>query len=125
MEHSQKADKDKSTKASFGLGVVDGWNRLPDEAKSTDRLRVLKKEIKKTVWSRNVKGQRQEGWRSIESKTRMSQPHPKRTSVNLPTWRALDDTSSITHITYLAVTTIENSLLFLKLRGNISWLNRG
>jgi hypothetical protein len=43
MEHSQKADKDRSTKASFGLGVVDGWNRLPDEAKSTDRLRVLKK----------------------------------------------------------------------------------
>jgi hypothetical protein len=48
MEHSQKADKDRSTKESFGLRVVDEWNRLPDEAKSTDRLRVLNKEIKKT-----------------------------------------------------------------------------
>jgi hypothetical protein len=34
---------------SFGLSVVDEWNRLLDEAKSTDRLQVLKKEIKKTV----------------------------------------------------------------------------
>jgi hypothetical protein len=34
-------------KKSFGLRVVDEWNRLLDEAKNTDRLRVFKKEIKK------------------------------------------------------------------------------
>ncbi len=45
----KKQAKTKVRKTSFGLRVVDEWNRLPDEAKSTNRLRVFKKQIKKTV----------------------------------------------------------------------------
>jgi hypothetical protein len=43
-------------KKSFGLSIVDERSRLPDEEKSMDRLRVFKKQIKKTVLPRNVKG---------------------------------------------------------------------
>jgi hypothetical protein len=42
-----------------------------------------------------VKGGWQGGWRSMENRTRTSQPHPRRMSINSPTWGALDDTSSI------------------------------
>jgi hypothetical protein len=49
MERSQKAGKGRSEKEKLWLRVVDEWNRLPDEAKRTDRLRVFNKEIQNTV----------------------------------------------------------------------------
>jgi hypothetical protein len=54
--YAKKQAKTEVRNKSFGLSVIDDRSRLPDEEKSMDRLRVFKKEIKKTVWSRNVKG---------------------------------------------------------------------
>ncbi len=46
---AKKQAKTEARKRSFCLRVFDEWTRLPDEAKSTNRLRVFKKQIKKTV----------------------------------------------------------------------------
>jgi hypothetical protein len=47
--YAKKQAKTEVRNKSFGLSVIDDRSRLPDEEKSTDRLRVFKKEIKKTV----------------------------------------------------------------------------